>query len=438
MRPERAAGRRHGLAAALASTAAVALLGGTVGGLLGAAPAVAEKIGEPPTRVALEGAVLRWGINHESSNRAHAPDTFNYLSAGRVADPGRGGTALPRSAWKQRAGAVRVQKWDGRRWRAATWAGLRTDASGAPLGSPASGSTSGLRFTIGEGEGYVDPAAGTARVAWDGDVTVVYYSGMSMFHLSDPELEVADGRGTLTATVSGYASSVDDPGSWAPVPEETVTLADLPDVDLGEPGAAGLTADPAYRGVIVDGLGQTSGDAWSGSFPSSFVAYMERLGTAAFWFSSGSSTDPFKVPSPLSVSYAAAGSDPGPTPTAPPTQPVITNPTIAPPPTPTATPPATTPATAPVAAPAPVVPPVTAPAAAPVLPAVPEAGDVAAVVPPATAVALPASTHLVATTAAGATTDARPATWPWWLGGACLLTTASLLLLPAPRRSRVA
>ncbi|NHC24942.1 hypothetical protein G6553_17375 [Nocardioides sp. IC4_145] len=437
MRPERAAGRRHGLAASLASATAVALLGGVVGGMLGAAPAVAEETDESPTRVEIDGAVLRWGINHESSNRAHAPDTYNYLSAGRVADPGRGGTTLPRSSWKQRAGAVRVQKWDGRRWRAATWLGLRTDASGATLGSPASGSTSGLRFTIGEGEGYVDPAAGTARVAWDGDVTVVYYSGMSMFHLSDPVLEVTDGRGALTATVSGYASSVDDPGSWAPVPGETVTLADLPDVDLGRPGAAGFTADPAYRGVTVDGLGQTTGDAWSGSFPPSFVAYMDRLGTAAFWFSSGSSTDPFKVPAPLSVSYAAAGSDPAPAPTAPPTQPVITNPTIAPPPTPTTTPAPTTPVAAPVAAPTPVVAPASAPAAAPVLPVAPEAGDVPVVSPPA-APALPASTDLVATTAAGATTSARPATWPWWLGGACLLAAALLLLLPGPRRSRVA
>ncbi|WKN47682.1 hypothetical protein [Nocardioides sp. Arc9.136] len=436
MRPDR---RRHGIAAALASAAVVALLGGTSGGVLGAAPAGAEEPAEDPTtRVELDGAVLRWGINHESSNRAHAPDTYNFLSAGRVPDPGRGGTTLPRSSWQQREGDVRIQKWDGRRWRPATWKGLSTDTAGKPLGPPASGSTSGLRFTIASGEGYVDPAAGTAHVAWDGDLTVVYYSGMSMFHVSDPVLDVADGRGTLTATVSGYASSVDDPGSWAPVPGETVTLADLPDVDLGDAGpGGGLSVEPAYRGVTVDGLGQTTGEEWSGSFPGAFVAYMDRLGTAAFWFSSGSSTDPFKVPQPLAVSYDATGTDPAPTPTAPPTQPVIVNPTVAPPtadPAPGPAPVAPAPVAAP--APAPVAPAVPTVPAAPAVPTVPAAPVAAAPVAAAPA-ALPASTQLVAAAPTPAVPGPAPS-WPWWLAGALLLAAAVVLLLPVPRRARVA
>ncbi|MBC9733627.1 hypothetical protein [Nocardioides marmotae] len=424
------------MAALLAAGATIALLAGALAG-----PAAAEEPdpGTPetsPTRVELDGAVLRWGVNHETSNRAHAPDTFNYLSAGRVPDPGRGGTSLPRSSWKQQAGAVRIQKWDGRRWRAATWKGLRTDASGAPLGAPASGSTSGLRFTIGEGEGHVDPAAGTARIAWDGDLTVVYYSGMSMFHVSDPVLEVADGRGTLSATLTGYASSLEDPGAWAPVAPVTVTLADLPEVDLG---ADGLSAEPAYRGVRVDGLGQVTGEQWSGSFPADFVAYMDRLGTAAFWFSSGSATDPFKVPLPLSVSYAAGGSDPAPPPTTPSTQPEITNPTIAPPsadPTPA---PSTAPdrgtgsqgepqaARAPEAALAPGA------LAAPPAAAVPSAPAPTGHETPS---ALPASTQLVS--AAPSAAPAPAPAWPWWVGGALLLAAAGVLLLPHPRRSRVA
>ncbi len=423
----------------MAAAAAAAVLLGTGLAVASPASAAADDPADPaaPGAVALDDAVLRWGVNHETSNRAHAPDTFNFLSAGLVPDPGRGGTTLPRSRWEQRAGAVEVQKWSGTRWRAATWEGLSTDAAGKPLGSPSSGSTSGLRFTIGSGEGWVNPAAGTARVAWDGDVTVLYYSGMSMFHVSDPVLDVADGRGTLTATVRGYASSIDDPGSWAPVPAASVTLADLPDVDLGDGSATGVIAQPAYLGVTSDVAGQVTDSEWAGAFPRSFVAYQDRLGTAPFWFSTGSATDRFKVPLPLSVSYDAAADDPGPTPTQPPTQPPITNPTVDPP-SPTATPTAT-PSSPPVApaVPAPVAP---TPAVAPPAAVVPSAPAAAAVPTGATAptapAALPASTQLVSARPAPAFEEPLPVS-PWWVGGGLLLAAALVLLLPDPRRDRV-
>ncbi|MGB0100725.1 MAG: HtaA domain-containing protein, partial [Nocardioides sp.] len=293
-----------------------------------AAAATPEEETPDSTVVQVDGAVLRWGLNNESSNRAFAPRTYNFFSAGRVPDPGRGGTSLPRARWQQSAGEVQIQKWDGAAWRRATWAGLTTDSAGDALGSPTSGTFSNHRFSFGAGVGEVDLTDGTAHVAWEGDLTVLYYSGMSMFHVSDPVLDVADGRGTLTATVQGYASSVDDPDRWAPVEPATVTLADLPEVDLAD---GGLSATPAYLGVRVSGLGQATGDRWTGSFPQSFVDYMDRLGTAAFWLSSGGSTDAFKVALPLSVGFDEAGELPEPTPTAQPTQESIDNPVVPPP-----------------------------------------------------------------------------------------------------------
>ena len=128
---------------------------------------------------------------------------------------------------------------------------------------------------------------------------------MSMFYVSDPVLDVADGRGTLTATVQGYASSVDDPDTWEPVEPATVTLADLPDVDLSD--ERGLTATPAYLGVARRRRRPGHRRPWTGSFPQSFVDYMDRLGTAPFWISSGAATDPFKVALPLSVGFDADG-----------------------------------------------------------------------------------------------------------------------------------
>jgi Htaa protein len=385
-----------------------------VGSVLLAVPALAD---DPTSSTALDGVSLRWGLTNESNNRAFAPGTYNFFSAGTVPDPGKGGTTLPRSQWHQAVGDVAVQKWDGTAWKAATWAGLSTDSSGAALGSPTAGTFSNHRFVFGAGTGTLDLAAGTAHVAWDGDVTVLYYSGMSFFSISDPVLDVAGGHGTLTATVSGYASSVDDPDSWAPVAATQVTLADLPSVTLDKDG---LTTTPAYLGVAVSGVGQVAGGTSYGSFPQSFVDYMQRLGTAAFWLSSGASTDAFKVPLPLTVAFGSDDQPAEPTPTAAPTKKPLDNPVVPPPVTVTTTVTVT-------AAPAPVLRPV-----APTVPAVPTASA------PAVAGALPAATQLVAAplTSAAPAEPESDATWLWWLGGGLLLAAAITLLVPVGRPRR--
>ncbi len=388
-----------------------------IAGLLLAVPAAADE--EQPTAVQVDDAVLRWGLNNESSNRAYAPRTYNFFSAGRVPDPGEGGTSIPQSRWKQAAGVVRIEKWNGSTWRKATWAGLSTDSNGNPLGSPTAGTFSNHRFAFGGGAGEVDAEAGTAHVEWDGDLTVLYYSGMSMFHISDPVLDVADGRGTLTATVQGYASSVDDPDTWEPVEAVTMTLADLPEVDLSD--ERGLTATPDYLGVRVDGLGQVTGDRWTGSFPQSFVDYMDRLGTAAFWLSSGAATDPFKVALPLSVGFDSAVEQPEPTPTAEPTKEPIDNPVVPPPVTVTVT-----------AAPDPVVQP--APPAV-VLPTVAAPPTAVAVGPLPVAAQLVAATPAPRTSAASADTESG-ADAVWWLGGGLLLAAALTLLIPIRKAPR--
>lgn len=395
---------RERLAVALAA-AAVAL------------PAVPALAVEEPTAtgpITLSNATFRWGINNESSNRAYAPDTYNFFSAGLVPDPGAGGRTIPESAWSPSSGAVRIEKFDGKTWKPATWAGLSTDSNGAPLGAPAAGTFSNHSFVFSGGTGTVDVAAGTAHVAWDGDVTVLYYSGMSFFSISDPVLDVAGGRGTVTATLSGYASSVEDPTKWAAVPAAQVTLADLPAVTLAE---AALTATPAY------------GDVATGSFPASFVAYMEQLGTAAFWRASGAATDRFKVPLPITVAYADAADAPAPTPSAAPTK------TPAPVENPIVKPPKATATVTVTARPAPAPAPVAAPPPAPVPPTV-------AAVPTAPAAQLPAATQLVAVRSEVAPTghDERAvgSARLWWAGGVLLLAAALLLAVPSFPRNRKA
>ena len=395
-------------ASATASTTASATATPTVTSSATASP-TASPTAEPDS-FRVEDAVLRWGINDESNNRAFAPRTFNFFSAGRIPDPGMGGVTISREVWRRSAGHVSIEKFDGTSWQPATWAGLSTDSAGVELGAPTDGTFSNHTIVIDGGVGTVDQESGTARIEWDGDVTVLYYSGMSFFYLSDPVLEVSAGVGRLTARLGGFASSQADPTSWAPVPARRVTVADLPAIDLGD--ARGLVAEPAYAGVEVSGVPQSTGPS-AGSFPASFVRYMDLLGTAAFWYSSGASTDAFKVPLPLSVSYDAAVDLPTPSPTAQPSPSPVATPTLLMPPPVRAVPQL-------VAAPAPASPPAPAPAA----PTVP---DTVALAGPATEV------RLLAAPAVPAPTAAVPASWPWWTGSALLLAAAVLLLVP-PRK----
>lgn len=376
---------------------------------------------------AVSNAVLRWGINNESNNAAHAPGTYNFLSAGVVPNPGKGGSKLPKSSWKQVDGAVSIEKFLGGAWGPATWEGLSTDSAGQPLGSPTSGRYSNHEVVLGGGVGSVDAAAGTASVTWAGSFTVVFYSGMSFFTVADPALEVAAGTARVTATLGGYASSLEDPTKWEPVPPVRVVLADLPAFDLA---STSITVTPAYPG----------------SFPQSFVAFQEQLGTAAFWRASGGSTDAAKVPLPISLHLPSPADPAAPTPTtapsaaapavtgAPTKAPTVTNSAPAPPkqtksPTPTRTSTGTSSPT-PTAAPTAAVP-VAAPVSTVGLPSA----------PPPVAVAFsgpaPAPVVLVAAQVESADSSAVPTQGSdrlWWLGGALLLAAALTSLVPVRPR----
>jgi hypothetical protein len=330
-------------------------------------------------------------------------------------DPGQGGVAIKQAQWQAASGSTRIEKWNGSAWQPATWAGLSTDSSGAPLISPTEGRFSNHTFVMAGGRGTVDPAAGTARIAWDADVTLLYYSGMSFFHLSDPVLDVAAGRGTVTALLHGFRSSQSDQGVWEEVASRRVVIADLPAVDVT--GERGLVTTPAYAGVLVSGVPQVTGGAGAGSFPQSFVDYLGELGAAAFWYSSGASTDPYKVALPLSVSYDASVPVVVPQPSDQPgadDSTEVADPTAVPPPT-------SRPVPVPRAVPLPVA------ALGPVpLAGAPVAADGAPLLArPSTEVRLSAASADLAT--------ASSSDRLWWLGGGLLLATAFVLLVPSGR-----
>jgi len=189
---------------------------------------------------AVSDAVFRWGVNDETNNRAFAPGTFNFLSAGKAPDPGRGGQVIDAQgrwpttgavAWQPTSGAVRIEKVTTSGVRLADLAGLKTAADDTTtLPGATSGVFSNHQVVISGGTGKVDPTQGTAEIAWQGSFTVFFYSGMTFFSLSDPVLRVSGGRATITATASGFASSMEDQTKWQPVAPRQVTIADLPAV----------------------------------------------------------------------------------------------------------------------------------------------------------------------------------------------------------------
>ncbi|QDH10786.1 hypothetical protein FE634_21585 [Nocardioides dongxiaopingii] len=385
----------------------------------------------------VDDAQLRWAVNDETNNRAFAPGTVNFLSAGKVPDPGRGGQTIVDGAWRgtgtrawqATAGDVRIEKQrpDGG-FATATWPGLSTTVAGTTM-SGTNGPFSGHQVVLDGGTGQVDADAGTATITWRGSFSVVYYSGMTFFTVSDPVLTVTRTGATLRATLAGYASSMEDQSIWRPVPPRQVDLANLPRVDLGRAG--GFVATPRYLGVRHDGTGDDpaqvrTGPAW-GAFPASYLAFMRDVGSAAYWYSSGGSADAHKVPEPIAVSYEAGA------PVEPPTDPVTETPEpggTASPTTPVnPTPPPSPSPSVPARPPAPALPP--QPSASTPPPDLTGPGGSAAA-----ATSAPGPAHAAPTVYAHASSDTATAPgphsglhWTWFAGSALLLAAAAVTLL---------
>ncbi|MCW4465924.1 HtaA domain-containing protein [Glutamicibacter sp. MNS18] len=280
--------------------------------LLPAVPAHADASGEEkidvkvtipaPGTFEVTDAQFRWGVNDESTSPAHEPGRCNFLSAGVVGDAGSSHTWTEKDGFFKTAdGNTRIERpGDDGQWATETWDTRCT----APAGR-AAGTGTGGQVVIDKGTGSIDVAKGTAEIAWDGSFSIVFYDGRTYWSISDPVLQVANGKGTMTATASGYASDREDSTRWQKVPETTITMADLPDVTLGQNG---IITTPAYKGVkLSDALSEsmpqaTTGDWW-GSFPESWVKFNQATGQGAFWYSSGGLSDKRKVATDVYISY---------------------------------------------------------------------------------------------------------------------------------------
>lgn len=322
MRLARGSGRRH-RGIIVRACAVIALVGGFASAplpVLAAGPddvivTVPEGDGNTtpvPGDTVLVNAQLRWGLNAEAGGGGFAPGTCNFLSAGVAGDAGgpvawtdaQSVDGIP--LYRTQDGLARVEKptADGR-WTVASSANRCTDAAGNRV-STALGSTSGNQIVIDGGVGSL--SGGVLKIRWTGSFTVVYYSGMTYWSVSDPVLSLdLDGNGQLTGVASGYGADMNDTSRWERLEARQIVLAEIRSADSG--AAGGFVVTPQYLGVAVDTQGNApqvrTGASW-GAFPQSFVDFQQGTGQHSYWFSSGGSADAKKPASPVYVSYDAA------------------------------------------------------------------------------------------------------------------------------------
>ena len=269
---------------------------------------------ENPKKFTVTDAQFRWGMNKEASSGAHFGGC-NFLSAGVA---GNTGSSRPWTEsdgfYSASAGETRIEKpGNSGTWVTDSWDKKCLDASGREVGTSAGEQGTGSQVVIDGGTGNVDMARRTAEIQWKGSFSVAMYGGLTYWSATDPVLTVANGKGTLSATLSGYGSDRLDTTKWSKLAPRKVTLATLPSVQLGDDG---IVTDPAYKQVRVDSVETPQireGSNW-GSFPTDFVGFQVQTGQGAYWYSSGGTGDDRKVASTMYVGYTAATSIVPPTP----------------------------------------------------------------------------------------------------------------------------
>ncbi|SDY82244.1 immunoglobulin domain-containing family protein [Herbiconiux ginsengi] len=298
----------------LGASVAAGLSAALAFGSLVATPAFAAPAEPAPasTEISVDDAVFAWSLNQETGNRSYS-GAYNVLSAGAIAKSDASDT-IAESEWRATDGNVTIQKPDAEgNYSTATWAGTKTDPTGATITSPTAGRYTGNRVSISGGTGSYDPATDSADIQWHGDFTVAYYGGLTQFTVSDPSLTVTSGQGAVVGTLSGYGTSMEDSSAFTELPAEEAQIAvfTVP-VDVT---ADGIVIAPDYAGVqltLPEGATaqSTTGANW-GAFPQEFVDYQLGTGQASYWYSSGGAADAAKVAQPITIAFPESDPDPG-------------------------------------------------------------------------------------------------------------------------------
>jgi len=267
-------------------------------------------------------ATLSWIFNQELNTGAF-DGSCNHVSAGRT-----DGSA---AQYRGTDGDVTVEKLDATStYRTITdWAARCRDAGGTAV---TAGGTRrlGLRIRLTGGEGTRDTSTGATTVEWRGTFSANIYDELVPLWFSDPRLTVSPtGDTILTATIAGFASSLENPEIRSELPARPdVVIARSSGVQTD--GEAGFAVVPMYLGVTYDSADtpqSRTSPSW-GAWPAELVRTMERSGTAAYWYSTGGASDTRKVPAVIDVHLGATTTPTTTTPTT--TTPTTTAPAMPP------------------------------------------------------------------------------------------------------------
>lgn len=291
-------------AAALVAVAALSL--GTALGTAGAASAA-------PSTGTISDASFTWGLSGEAGGGAFFGGC-NFLSAGTAGDTGSSRLWTEADGfYSTQSGNVTIVKPNAAgELQQPTWSTKCQTPQGTAVSASSTTSLTKNAVVFDEGTGTV-AADGSTEIAWTGSFTVAFYGGLTYWTATDPVLTLdASGNGQLTATASGYGTSMEDMTQWVPISGREIVLADITGASADD---TGFTVTPDYLGETVTTAGTpqtTTGASW-GSFPQSFVDFQQLTGQSSYWYSSGGSRDAAKPATPLEVSYALAtgGTDPG-------------------------------------------------------------------------------------------------------------------------------
>ncbi|TSI14564.1 LPXTG cell wall anchor domain-containing protein [Brevibacterium aurantiacum] len=172
----------------------------------------------------------------------------------------------------------------------------------------------GDHVEIKNGTGTIDPDADNASIQWEGSWSFAYYGGMTYWTISDPKLEVKDGKGTITGTYSGYGADMDDLSVWKKLDPREGDVVEIQNgsVDVTEDG---FEFTPDYLGVetTTDGRNlqapkSAENESWWGAMPQDWIDFNIETGQDSYWYTTAgaaTSIQPRKKTNPVTVEYTA-------------------------------------------------------------------------------------------------------------------------------------
>jgi hypothetical protein len=293
---------------ALALTAVAALAAACVPATPGATTTTTTAA--PGTIRAITGAELEWTVSREADSASFAPGQVNYWSAGQSDSTSATYSATNGNATvlKQNAAGTYVPIGSE---SSVSWANRNRNGAGTVV-TTANGLRLGQKVRLSGGTGTVNTATGVATIQWTGTVSINFYGQYVPFWIVNPKLTVsAGGAAKLTATLGGFASSLDDPDVRTPLaPTANVVLAEIADAWRGGSVSTGFTSATKYLGTTVTTpadapqvLRTTANTAYWGSWPQSFVNFQNATGLGTYWYTSGGAADAKKPQDPVSVKY---------------------------------------------------------------------------------------------------------------------------------------